>query len=130
MRRLFIVSFLLLFICLINFSLAQQVYENRDEIPAEYKWNLNDIYPDWEEWEKGLKDLEAKMDEVVTYKGKIKQSVENLLKVQFLNDDLGQLSYRVYRYPQLTRDLDTRNQEMGANLQKVQILFAKFNTAL
>ena len=129
MRRLFIVSFLLLFICLINFSLAQQVYENRDEIPAEYKWNLNDIYPDWEEWEKGLKELEVKMDEVVTYKGKMKQSAENLLKVKLLNDELDQLSYLVYRYPQLTRDLDTRNQEMGANLQKVQILFAKFNTA-
>jgi oligoendopeptidase F len=129
MRRFFIVSFMLLFILLINSGFAQKVYENRDEIPQEFKWNLNDIYDNWDDWENGLKELEAKMDEVVTYKGKIKQSAENLLKVKVLNDELDQLSYRVYRYPQLTRDLDTRNQEMGANLQKVQILFAKFNTA-
>ena len=92
MRRHFIVSFLILFIMLANFSLAQKVYENRDEIPAEFKWNLLDIYPNWDEWENGLKELEAKMDEVVTYKGKIKEGAENLLKVQLLNDELGQLS--------------------------------------
>jgi len=119
----------LLLMLLVQSAFAQKVYENRDEIPGQYKWNLNDIYSNWEEWEKGLKELEAKMDEVVTYKGKLKESAENLLKVELLNDELGQLSYRVYRYPQLTRDLDTRNQEMNANLQKVQILFAKFNTA-
>jgi oligoendopeptidase F len=129
MKRFLITPFLLVLVFLIGSGLAQKVYENRDEIPDQYKWKLTDIYNNWDEWENGLKELETMMDEVVTYKGKIKQSAENLLKVQELNDALGQLSYKVYRYPQLTRDLDTRNQEMGANLQKVQILFAKFNTA-
>jgi len=39
-----------------------------DEIPMEYKWNLKDIYKNWNEWEDGLKDLEAKMNEVVYIK--------------------------------------------------------------
>ncbi len=108
---------------------SQKVYDNRDEIPAEYKWDLNDIYKNWNEWESGLQELQKKMDEIVSYKGKLKESPENLLKVKKLNDDLGILSYKVYRYPQLTRDSDTRNQEMNAKLQQVQILFAKFNTA-
>jgi oligoendopeptidase F len=71
---------------------AQKVYENRDEIPAEYKWNLNDIYKSWNEWENGLKDLETKMDEVTKYKGKLKDGPEVLLKVQKLSDELGVLS--------------------------------------
>ena len=110
-------------------SYSQKVYESRDEIPAEYKWNLNDIYKNWDEWEAGLKELQNKMDEIVSYKGKLKESPANLLKVKKLDDELGILSYKVYRYPQLTRDSDTRNQEMNAKLQQVQIIFAKFNTA-
>lgn len=121
--------FLFLIIYLMPSSLAQKVYENRDEIPMEYKWNLNDIYKSWDEWDKGLEDLESKMAEVVTYKGRLKEGPETLLKVQKLNDDLGILSYKVYRYPQLTYDLDTRDQTAAANLQRVQIAFANYSTA-
>lgn len=108
---------------------AQKVYESRDEIPAEYKWNLNDIYPSWNDWENDLTNLKTKMDEIVSYKGMLKESPKNLLKVMQLNDELGILSYKVYRYPQLHMDLDTRNQQMGANLQKVQAMFAEFGVA-
>ena len=108
---------------------SQKVYDNRDEIPSEYKWNLNDIYKNWNEWEAGLQELKNKMDEIVSYKGKLKESPANLLKVKKLDDELEILSDKVYSYPQLTRDQDTRNQEMNAKLQQVQILLAKFNTA-
>src|SRR5690606_24198268 len=89
---------------------SQKVYETRDEIPEEYKWNLNDIYKNWDEWEAGMQEMQKKMDEIVSYKGKLKNSKENLLKVKKLGDSLGILTYKVYRYPQLTRDSDTRNQ--------------------
>jgi oligoendopeptidase F len=126
------ISFLLITVLTFVFSsqlFSQKVYDTRDEVPAEYKWNLNDIYKSWDEWEAGLKETQKKMDEIVSYKGKLKESAENLLKVKKLNDELGILSYKIYRYPQLTRDSDTRNQDMNAKLQQVQILFAKFNTA-
>ncbi|MGB8316540.1 MAG: oligoendopeptidase F [Ignavibacteriaceae bacterium] len=125
-------SFLIITVFAFVFSIqlySQKVYNNRDEIPVEYKWNLNDIYKNWNDWEAGLQELQKKMDEIVSYKGKLKESPDNLLKVKKLNDELGVLSYKVYRYPQLTKDQDTRNQEMNAKLQQVQILFAKFNTA-
>ncbi len=28
-------------------------YRNRVEIDDEYKWNLHDIFPNWEAWEAG-----------------------------------------------------------------------------
>ena len=60
-------SFLIVSIFALIFSsqlYSQKVYESRDEIPAEYKWNLNDIYKNWDEWEAGLKELQSKMDEL------------------------------------------------------------------
>jgi oligoendopeptidase F len=121
--------FFLLSFVLIQNIFAQKVYDNRDEIPSEYKWNLNDIYSNWTDWENDLTKMKSKMDEIVAYKGKLKGSSENLLAVQKLNDELGVLSYKIYRFPQLSRDLDTRNQQMGANLQKVQTMFAEFGVA-
>ena len=108
---------------------AQQSYENRADIPSEYKWNLGDIYPGWAAWETDMGTLQKKMDVIAAMKGQVKLGPENLLKVLLMQDDLDQLSYKVYRYPQLTRDSDSRDQTAGANLQKVQIMFAKFGTA-
>lgn len=123
------VLLLLVSVLLVEASFAQKVYESRDEIPAEFKWSLNDIYSNWTDWENDMTKLKSMMDEIVSYKGKLKQSPENLLAVQKLNDELGILSYKVYRYPQLMRDLDTRDQQVGANLQRVQSMFAEFGVA-
>ena len=125
------IKYFLLFLLIFSVSeiTPQKVYENRDEIPAQYKWNLNDIYKSWDEWERDLKVLEAKMDEVVQYKGKLKSGPETLLKVQKLTDELGILSYKVYRFPAFTYDLNTKDQEAFAKLQRVQIAFANYSTA-
>ena len=33
----------------------------RDEIPAQYRWDFTPIYPSWEAWDTGMKDMQAKM---------------------------------------------------------------------
>lgn len=109
--------------------MAQTNFENRDEIPAKYKWNLDDIYSNWEEWETGLKEMESKMETITSFKGKLKEDVKNLIAVKKLDDEIGILQYKVYRYPQLTLDTDTRNQDASSKLQQVQIAFSKFGTA-
>lgn len=101
----------------------------RDEIPDQYKWNLNDIYPDWEAWAEGLTRFETLIDEYANLKGTLAQGPEHLLKAYKLNDELGMLLYKVYRYPGLAHAVDTRDNEMAARLQQVQILMAKLNTA-
>jgi oligoendopeptidase F len=116
-------------IIIIGTAAAQERSLNRDDIDAKYKWNLNDIYSGWQEWEQGLTDLEQKMEAFAGLKGSLAKGPESLLKAFKINEELDILSYRVYRYPQLTRDTDTRNQEVAARLQKVQILFSKFSTA-
>jgi oligoendopeptidase F len=124
--------FITIIVCLALLTIsavAQQRTLDRDKIEDKYKWNLKDIYPDWGSWEKGLTDLDMKMEAFAGLKGTLSKGPEALLHVLRLQDELDILSYRVYRLPQLTRDTDTRNQDVSAKLQKVQILFAKFNTA-
>ncbi len=102
---------------------------NRAEIAAEFKWDFSPIYADWTAWEQGMKEMEAKMDAFAALKGTLKDGPAAVLKAYRLYDEIGIIQYRAFRYPQLQRDTDTRNQEISGRLQRVQALFAKFGTA-
>jgi oligoendopeptidase F len=101
----------------------------RDEIPAQYRWDFTPIYANWEAWDAGMKEMEAKMDEFAALKGSLAQGPAAMLKAYKLYDEIGMLQYRVYRYPQLQRDVDTRNQTIAGKFQRVGAIFAKFGTA-
>ncbi len=101
----------------------------RDEIPDKYKWDLTDIYPDWETWEAGLAQLEKLMDEYAALKGTLSGGADQLLHAFKLDDELNILAYKVYRYPALSSVTDTRDNEMSARVQQVRILFSKFGVA-
>ena len=103
---------------------------DRAEIPLEYTWNLSDIYPDWDAWEADLGKLQGLMDQYQELKGKLSEGPERILAASQLSDELGQLAYKVYQYPGLTRTQDTRDNEIQARLGKVQIVFAKFSQAV
>jgi oligoendopeptidase F len=97
----------------------------RDQIPEEFTWNLSDIYSSWNEWESGLAEFEKKLGGYAEIRGTLSQGPERLLEAFRLEDDLGQLSYKLWYYAGLTYDQDQRDNAANARRQKVQILFAK-----
>ena len=102
----------------------------RSEIPAEYRWDFTPIFADWDAWEAGLKELETKMDAFAALKGTLSEGPAAVLQAYQAFDDIGMLQFRVFRYPQLQRDVDMRDQAVAARLQRAQALFAKFRTAI
>ena len=109
--------------------MAKPETRNRAEIPDAYKWDVSKIYPSWEAWEADLKRIDGYIKEYVAFKGTLKDGPENLAKVYALDDEIGQLAYKLYRYPALQRDVDLRNTDASGKLQRVSALFAKLNTA-
>ena len=107
---------------------AQPTTRNRAEIPAQYRWDFSAIYPNWEAWEAGMKDLEAKMEAFAALTGSLSQGPAQLLNAYRALDEIGILQYRVFRYPQLQRDTDTRVQDIAGKFQRVTALFARFGT--
>ena len=110
-------------------SMAKPETRVRSEIPAEYRWDFSAIYPSWEAWDAGMKAMEGQMDAFAALKGTLGQGPAAVLKAYRSYDEIGMLQYKVYRYPQLQRDVDTRNQEIGGKFQRVGAIFAKFGTA-
>ena len=42
---------------------------NRAEIPDRFKWNVQDIFESWEDWDAAYKQLEAGVDRYAALKG-------------------------------------------------------------
>ncbi len=106
-----------------------KAYESREEIATEYKWNLSDIYKNWDLWSKDYEKAEGMVKDLSTYKGKLNDK-EKFLEFLKEQEELDKLSYKLYRYPQLQRDVDAFDKDSTENLQKVQFLFSKISTDL
>ena len=101
----------------------------RVEIPDQFKWNLGDIFPDWETWESAYKRLDGGIERYAALKGTLAQGPEKLLAAFKLSEELGQLAYRVWYFPSLRYDEDQRDNTVNAKRQQVQILFARWKQA-
>ena len=101
----------------------------RQEIAEKYKWNLHDIFPDWDTWEEGYRTIEGGIEKYAALKGRLNEGPERLLDAFRLSDELGQLAYRVWYYPSLQYDEDQRDNNVNAKRQQVQILFARLQQA-
>jgi oligoendopeptidase F len=99
---------------------------NRAEIDDRHKWDLADIYPDWDAWERARAELERRIGEFAALKGTLGRGPDQLLAAFRLNDDLGQLAYKVYFYPSLRYDEDQRDNQINARRQQVQALIARW----
>ena len=102
---------------------------DRAAIDERYKWNLNDIFPGWEEWQKGYDELDTKIGAYAALQGTLAQGADRLLAAMQLSDDIGQLTYKVWYFAGLKYDEDQRDNQINAKRQQVQILFAKAGQA-
>ncbi len=105
---------------------AQVNYKSREEIPEKYKWNFSDIYENWEAWEADFKAISVDMEEIISCKGTLGESADNLLKLMTAQENLMKKAYKVYQFVSFQSTVDTRNMELQAKLQRVGLLFAGF----
>ncbi|WP_314293551.1 oligoendopeptidase F [Leptotrichia massiliensis] len=101
----------------------------RSEIKQEYKWNLSDIYENYSAWEKDFEKVSELKKELAGFKGQFGNEGK-LLEFFQKQEEMDKISYKLYRYPQLARDLNSSDKEAVEYLQKVQFLFAEISTEL
>ncbi len=101
----------------------------REKIEQRYKWNLKDIYENYDSWNRDLERIKGLQKNLVKYKGSF-SSEEKLLEFLKKQEELDKIAYKLYRYPQLAKDLNSLDKEAVESLQKIQFLFSEISTEL
>lgn len=101
----------------------------RSEIDNKYKWNMNDFYSDWSEWDRELEELKAMMKEIPQYKGKIKENSKKFIELIQLEEKMGRLLDKLYVYVYMLKDLDSKDETSSVKLQEIQSVYTEYSVS-
>jgi oligoendopeptidase F len=90
------------------------------------KWDLTRLFKDTNEWDKAFDELVSMIDEMATYKGKL-SDFESFKNYYELQKEMSVLLLKVYQYAALTSDLNRKNVENSARVQKVGYQLSRLN---
>ncbi|NGQ97312.1 oligoendopeptidase F [Brevibacillus sp. SYP-B805] len=102
----------------------------RSEIPAEFKWRLEDIYPSDEAWEEDVKKVKEMIEQIKSKQGTLAQSGKHLLDALVLQDELTKTMDQVYVYARMRRDEDNTNSTYQALTDRATSLSTQVYSAL
>ncbi len=101
----------------------------RSEIAPEYRWQLNSIFANDQEWEKTFAELESRIPEIETFRGQLGESADTLLACLKMRDQLNETFGKLYLYAGLHNDEDTTNNRYQAYRDRATSLMVKINQA-
>ncbi len=105
-----------------------KTYKSRDEVPVQETWDLTDIYPRQQEWEKDYEKVVKMAEELKTYEGAI-ASAQDLYDFLHLDEQCDYVFSKVYVYAMLLTDIDTRSAESQALLDRARQLSVKLQSS-
>jgi len=103
--------------------------KNREDIADEYKWNLNDIYSDDDEFEAELEKALKKVKNIEEYKKHFTENPQKLLNA--LNEiiNIEENISRIYSYAHMKYDQDTQNEKYQNYKNKAMMTYNKFSNS-
>lgn len=103
---------------------------NRDEIPEEYKWRLEDLYPHLDSWDERLRNLEVKVEELQRAGNDIVSSARSLLNALKLRDEVAEELGRLYAYASFKSHEDARDTKAQSMVQRASLIYLRFSEAV
>ncbi len=103
---------------------------SRDDIPAQHKWRLEDIYPEQDQWEQDFLKVQETINLIGSYQGKLGESAGTLLEALKLQDKIQEMTERLYTYARMRRDEDNTNNIYQALTDRAEGLSTRVHTAL
>lgn len=104
--------------------------KQRNEIPKEYKWNIEAMYPDEGAWEKDVQECVDRADKFTGFKGILTESPETLLRALKERDSIWQKIEHAYVYAAMKKDEDNRIDKYQAMNDKCGSAIAKISASM
>jgi len=115
-----------------NAEIAQKKGEKvdmlqRKDVDNKYKWNLKDIYNNWQEWEADVAKAKELMAKIEGYKGQIKNDPKKFVEFIVLEEELGRKIEKIYVYPYMLKDLNSKDEEASKKMQEIQTIMTEYS---
>ncbi len=125
-----VLNIAVILIAVFAFFQTQVLAQTRDrsEVPVEYKWKLEDLYPSDQAWGKAKQVLVAQFDEITQYQGKLGSSASELLSCLEFDGKVSKEFGRLYSYAHMKSDEDTGNSKYLAMEQEMQQIGTDYNS--
>ncbi|MBY6272215.1 MAG: oligoendopeptidase F, partial [Bacillaceae bacterium] len=82
----------------------------RSEVPVEYTWRLEDIFPTDEDWEREFGEIKKLLPKAQEFKGTLGESAGRLLELLRFQEQVYFRLGKLYTYAHMRYDQDTTNQ--------------------
>ena len=102
--------------------------KKREDIPAEYTWDLSTIFVHDEDWEQAFQSIQNRLPELEALKGTLAQSGQALLKVLQKRDEITEALECLFSYASMRKDEDTTNSIYQGMADRAMQLFVHTST--
>lgn len=102
---------------------------SRDEVPQQYKWRLEHIFDQDEDWQAAFNRIKESLPAIADMKDSLSSSPQNLLKCLKSRDELGIVSGQVYAYARMHRDENSADTKYQAMTGRVEALLSEVGAA-
>jgi len=109
---------------------AQSDIPQRSDIEDEYKWNLEDIYPNIEAWEADYEFVESNLGKFDEFRGNLRKSGKTIYKCFSLDEEISKVLDNLNFYASRNKDLDTRVSENQGYADRAAALYTKYSEAV
>ncbi len=94
-------------------------------VDPKYTWDLTELYPSVEAWEKARNEVMSRFEEIEARRGTLGDSAESLYSTLLLISDTTRDAARVSTYSNLNADEDVRLSDTQERQQLSQVMFAR-----
>ena len=110
--------------------MSDKKLKQRNEIPKEYKWNIEAMYPDESQWEKDVAQSVEQAAAFSKFQGKLTESASTLLEALRERDSIWQKLEHAFVYAAMKKDEDNREDKYQAMDDKCGSAIAKVSAAM
>lgn len=103
--------------------------EDEAAVDAKYTWDLDEIYPSVEAWEKARDDVMANFEAIDARRGTLGDSADDLYEALALVSDTSREAARVSAYADLRADENLRITDTQERRQLSQIMYSRLSEA-
>jgi len=97
----------------------------RSEVPAEYKWDLTQLYKNDDEWESDLNRIPEATARLVSFRGRLGESAATFLEALRADEALDRLVEKVFHYASLNNEADQGDSQAQEKYNTVMMAYTR-----